>query len=136
MHILCPCISAVSNNTINSPNMSNQTGLNRDKAKIKLIQHYFHTYSCQVLNVLWTLIGCCLTSKSVWAIAVDLCTEMFTSTHFLFPWALLPCHSSWLIVKPRLGKGSCPSSQCLLHLGYLICNSDWLNGYLPTCGYE
>lgn len=98
--------------------MSNQAGLNRcigDKVHSALLR----TYTCQVQKVLWSLMGWGLTNKSAWATTVDFCTEMFTYTHFLFPWAPVPYYSCWLITKPRLGNGSCPSSQCLPHLGDL-----------------
>lgn len=120
------------NSIINLSNKSKQTGLNRCTHSALLL----HTYTCQVQKVLCALIGWGLTSKSAWAIAVELCTEMFTYTHFLFSWVLVSYHSCWLITKPRLGKGSWPSSQCLLHLGYLIGSRDRLNGYLATCVHD
>ncbi len=132
---MCPCLSSVSNSAINSSNMSNQTGLYRcigDKVHSALL----HTYTCRVQNALWSLMGWVLTNKSVWAITVDLCTEMFTYTHFLFLWAPVPYYSCWLITKPRLRNGSCPSNQCLPHLGDLIGSLDQQNGYFTPCVHD
>lgn len=92
--------------TINSSNKSKQTGLNRCTHSALL-----HTYTCQVQKVLCALIGWGLTSKSAWAIAVELCTEMFTYTHFLFLWVLVSYHSCWLIKNPDWEKGHAPPAS-------------------------
>lgn len=101
-----------------------------DALEIKLSQH-----SCTHTPVKSTN-GLRIDMQVVWATTVDLCTEMFTYTHFLFSWAAVPYLSCWLITNPRLGKGSCPSSQCLPHPGDLIASIAQLNEYLAACVHD
>lgn len=92
---------------INLSNKSKQTGLNRCTHSALLL----HTYTCQVQKVLCALIGWGLTSKSAWAIAVELCTEMFTYTHFLFSWVLCLIIAADSLQNPDWEKGHGPPAS-------------------------
>lgn len=113
-----------------------QTGLNRfttDKAHSALLL----TYTCQDPNIYdhdHLFMGWGLTSNLVWAVTVDLCTEMFTSTHFLFLWTVsVLYHTCWLITKLRLGEGSWPSRQRLADQNWPGRLIWWVFGNICVC---